>query len=133
MLSLIKNEKYMSYYFLNYHSYTKALLIMDSPATIARAYCRRKNCIRRAKKWTRVELSALCRIWWMHCHHVGEKGTLHLFREECREHCIDSNRTDGAILTKIEDCYYLYNNIPLRCTYLFRTVFDEIKRELGDA
>ena len=106
---------------------------MDSSATIARAYCRRKNCIRRAKKWTRVELSALCRIWWVHCHHVGEKGTLHLFREECREHGINSNRTDGAILTKIEDCYYLYNNIPLRCTYLFRTVFDEIKRKLGDS
>ena len=120
----------MSYLPFHYHSYTKALPIMDSSETITRAYSRRRHPV---KKWTRVELSALCRIWWVHCHHVGEKGMLHLFREECIGKGICSTRSDGAILSKIEDCYYLYNNIPLRCTYLFRKVFDDIKRELGDA
>ena len=109
---------------------------MDAPGTIKREYtrrrCRRHSRIR-PKRWTREELRILCYIWWVHCHHIGEKGVIFFFREECREKGIQSNRTDGAILSKVADCFNLYNNIPLRCSLLLRSVFEEIRRELKEA
>ncbi len=78
------------------------------------------------KRWTRKELSILCRIWWVHCHYVGEKGVMHLFRKECREKGIFSTRTKSAIRCKIWDCFKLFNKCPSHCSLLFRTVFDKV-------
>ena len=119
---------------LSYTAYKHPAMV--APGTIKREYtrrrCRRHSRIR-PKRWTREELRILCYIWWVHCHHINEKGVIFFFREECREKGIQSNRTDGAILSKVADCFNLYNNIPLRCSLLLRSVFEEIRRELKEA
>lgn len=106
---------------------------MDAPGTIVKAYSQRKSRRYRPPMWTQEELEILFFIWWVHSHHVNERGTIRLFREECLEKGIQSNRTDGAILSKVADCYNLYNQIPTRCSLLLKQVFEEKKREMEKA
>lgn len=106
---------------------------MNAPGPIKRA-CSPRNCSGiHPKRWTREELEILFFIWWVHSYHVGEKGVIYHFREECVEKGIQSNRTDGAILSKVADCFNLYNKIPTRCSRLLRSVFEKIRRELKEA
>lgn len=127
----LKIEIYIYQNALGYIAYKH--IAMDAPGTIARAYSRRRCRRYRPKRWTQEELQNLCKIWWVHSYHVGEKGVIYHFREECREKGIQSNRTYGAILSKVADCFNLYNKIPTRCSRLLRSVFEKIRRELKEA
>ncbi len=107
---------------------------MDKPKTIKRAYSRRKNRRNHGKPWSREELVLLCRLWYVHSVHVGDKGVIHLFREECIEKGICSTRSDGAILSKIEDCYYLYHGFCSHTLHpLLKSIFEEIRQKIGVA
>jgi hypothetical protein len=107
---------------------------MDKSGTIARAYSRRRNRRNHGKPWSREELVLLCRLWHIHSVHVGNKGVIHLFREECIEKGICSTRSDGAILSKIEGCYYLYHDFCSRTQHpLLKSIFEEIRQEFGNA
>lgn len=110
---------------------------MDKPGTIARAYSRhrnRRNHGNHGKQWSREELDLLCRLWYVHSVHVGNKGMIHLFREECIEKCICSTRSDGAILSKIDDCYYLYHGFRSHIPHpLLKVIFEEVVPKFGDA
>lgn len=110
---------------------------MDKPGTIARAYSRRRN--RRnhgnhGKPWSREELDLLCRLWYVHSIYVGNKGVIHLFREGCLEKGICSTRSDNAILSKMDDCYYLYHGFRSRTPHpLLKSIFEEVVPKFGDA
>lgn len=110
---------------------------MNKSGTIARAYSRRRNRRNhrnRGKPWPKEELDLLCRLWHIHSVHVGDKGVMHLFREECLEKGICSTRSDGAILSKIYDCYYLYHGYRSRTPHpLLKVIFEEVVPKFGDA
>ena len=110
---------------------------MDKPGIITRAYSRRRNrrnCRNHGKPWSRDELGLLRRLWHIHSVHVGNKGVIHLFREECIEKGICSTRSDNAILSKIDDCFYLYHGYRSHIPHpLLKIIFEEVMQEFGNA
>ncbi len=84
------------------------------------------------QKWTQWEVKLLCQLWWVHCHHVGEKGVIYLFRTECQEKGIICHKSDKALHAKINTIYSLYNGHPTHCSSILRRIFAEVRHELGD-